>query len=94
MELSIDNNVEQSCLPLFTSGGKRSRSDVSSTCWELFVASLRIPQAHAEFESLCSDPTALREAAGLLSVPLAGAATIQKVSRRPHPRVDRRRVRR
>src|SRR3984885_7875089 len=28
MKPSIDINVEQSCLPLFTSGGKRSRSDV------------------------------------------------------------------
>src|ERR1700733_12761054 len=27
MKPSIDINVEQSCLPLFTSGGKRSRSD-------------------------------------------------------------------
>jgi hypothetical protein len=65
--------------------------EVSLTCWELFVASLRIPQALAEFESLCSDPPALREAAGLLPAPPSGAPTI--VSHRP-PRVNRRRVRR
>src|ERR1700733_14218112 len=64
--------------------------EVSLTCWELFIASLRIPQAQAEFELLCSDPPALREAAGLLPAP-TGAATIR--SHRPHPRVNQRRVR-
>ena len=64
--------------------------EVSLTCWELFVASLRIPQALLEFESLCSDPPALREAAGLILAP-TGAANI--VSHRP-PRANKRRVRR
>ena len=69
--------------------------EVSLTCWELFIASLRIPRACAEFEALCADPPALREAAGLMPVPpVLEAATMDNVSHRPHPRSNRRRVRR
>ena len=51
--------------------------EVSLMCWELFIASLRIPRACAEFEALCADPPALWEAAGLMPVPpVLEAATI------------------
>lgn len=70
-------------------------AEISLTCWELFVTSLHIPQAQAEFEFLCADPPALQEAAGLLPVPpTLGVVATDRVSRRPHPCLDKRRVRR
>ena len=68
--------------------------EVSLTCWELFIASLCIPQACAEFEALCADPPALWEAAGLMPVPpVLEAATIDNVLHCPHPRSNQQRVR-
>ena len=67
--------------------------DVSRTAWELVVASLRIPQFRKEFEFLCSHPLALREAAGLLPQPSDDQRVFEVVTRRPHPRRDRRRAR-
>ena len=61
--------------------------------WEVFIASLRIPQTQAKFEALCLDPPALREAAGLTPTPLEVLPAIEVAQRRPHPRCDQRRVR-
>jgi hypothetical protein len=66
--------------------------EVSCLAWELFIASLRIPRARSEFDALCSDPPALREAAGLVLTSLT--ASVEDVPSRPHPRSNRRRARR
>ena len=64
--------------------------EVSRTAWELLVASLRIPWARSEFEQLCSDPPALREAAGLSISPSMGTPVIEEIpQRRPHVRRSR-----
>jgi hypothetical protein len=62
--------------------------------WELLIASLRIPRAHAEFASLCSDPPAMREAAGLHLFPPSAAAALGEIKDRPRPPRGGRKIRR
>jgi hypothetical protein len=66
---------------------------ISLAAWELMIASLRIPRARIEFEYLCSDPPAMREAAGLPLLPSSAFATLEEPANRPHPRRRRRGLR-
>ena len=67
---------------------------LSRSIWEAFIASLRIPQTRAQFETYCLDPPAFREISGL-NMPSTEALPAAEVRhRRPHPRRDRRRARR
>jgi hypothetical protein len=68
--------------------------EVSLAAWELLIASLRIPRARTEFEHLCSDPPAMREAAGLSLLSPGAFATLEESTNRPHLRRGRRGVRR
>jgi hypothetical protein len=70
------------------------RGEASRTAWELYMASLRIPRAREEFEQLCSDPPALRQAAGLSLIPSAGTSTVEEVSQQSRARRHVRRGRR
>jgi hypothetical protein len=68
--------------------------DVSLAAWELLIASLRIPRALAEFAFLCSDPPAMREAAGLPLIPPSAAAALGEIKDRPRPPRGGRKIRR
>jgi hypothetical protein len=57
--------------------------DVSCLTWELFIAYLCIPWAQSEFDTLCSDPPALQEVAGLVLTSLI--ASMEDVYLCPHP---------
>jgi hypothetical protein len=69
---------------------RETLGEISRMAWELFGASLRIPWALAEFEALCSDPPALREAAGLPSPLPVSTVITGRAHKRPHTRRGRR----
>ena len=63
--------------------------DISRAAWRLVIATLRIPEVQEDFDYLCSDPHALRDAAGLpcqdTPIPQGGLLPGPRPGR-PHPR--------
>ena len=76
-----------SLFPLMTLG------DISWGAWELVVASLHIPHAYHEFETLYLQPHTLHEAARLVHHSADGHGAMEDVSQCPHPCWDWHQVR-